>query len=69
MVAQAVSETQELQAVTEALLLIDGGLSTVQHRELVSSDEVADLLLDLRMLLAPLTTAVLEDDEVAVSAN
>jgi hypothetical protein len=69
MVAEAVKETQELQAVTDALALIDQGLSTVQHRELVSTDEVADLLLDVRMLLAPLTTAALEEAEVAVAVN
>jgi hypothetical protein len=64
MVAEAVSETQEFQAITDALALIDMGLSSVLHRELVSSDEVADLLLDLRMILSPLTTAALEDSEL-----
>jgi len=68
MVAETVNEPQELQAVTDALALIDQGLSTVQHRELVSTDEVADLLLDVRMLLAPLTTESLEEAEV-VGAN
>jgi hypothetical protein len=42
--------------------LIDAGLATVQHRELVSSDEVADLLLDLRMLLSPLTFEALDEE-------
>jgi hypothetical protein len=64
MVAEAVTETQELQAVTDALSLIDSGLSDMLHRELVSTDEVANLLLDLRMLLAPLTTAALEDTDL-----
>lgn len=64
MVAEAVSETQELQAITDALALIDMGLSSVLHRELVSSDEVSDLLLDLRMLLAPFTTAALDETEL-----
>ena len=31
--------------------MIDRGLGTVQSRELVSTSEVADLLLDLRLLL------------------
>ena len=37
--------------IDEALRLIDSGLSDLLHRELVSTDEVADLLLDVRMLL------------------
>lgn len=35
----------------EALSLIDLHLGHLQRRELVSSDEMSDLLLDLRMLL------------------
>ena len=31
--------------------LIDSGLSELMHRELVTTDEVSDLLLDVRMLL------------------
>ena len=38
--------------ISEALAVIDQALGTMQQRELVSSDEVADLLLDLRVLLA-----------------
>ena len=38
--------------IQEALAVIDQALGTMQHRELVSTDEVADLLLDLRLLLA-----------------
>jgi hypothetical protein len=37
--------------IDEALRLIDTGLSELMHRELVSTDEVSDLLLDVRMLL------------------
>jgi hypothetical protein len=62
MVTEAVTETQELRAVVDALALIDEGLSTTQQRELVSSDEIADLLLDLRMLLSPLTTEALDTE-------
>lgn len=68
MVADAVTEAPELQAIGRAVALIDEGLSTVQHRELVSSDEVADLLLDLRMLLAPLSSS-LDDAELPLSTN
>lgn len=38
--------------VDEALALIDRGLVDMGHRELVSTDEVSDLLLDVRGLLA-----------------
>ena len=38
--------------IQEALAVIDQALGTMQNRELVASDEVADLLLDLRVLLA-----------------
>ena len=37
--------------LTEALTVIDGALAQMMQRELVSSGEVADLLLDVRMLL------------------
>jgi hypothetical protein len=37
--------------IDEALRLIDGGLADLLHRELVSTDEISDLLLDVRMLL------------------
>ena len=40
------------QVVAEALAVIDRGLSEMLHRELVSTDEVADLLLDVRSILA-----------------
>lgn len=46
------TETTDTKSVTEALAAIDRGLSEMLHRELVSTDEVADLLLDVRMLLA-----------------
>lgn len=37
--------------ITEALAVIDGALAKMMRRELVSSGEVADLLLDVRTLL------------------
>lgn len=42
----------------EAMAVIDQALGTMQTRELVSSDEVSDLLLDLRLLLAGIETKV-----------
>ena len=40
--------------IHEAMAVIDQALGTMQSRELVSADEVSDLLLDLRLLLAGL---------------
>jgi hypothetical protein len=48
----AMTETKDFDAITEALAVIDRGLGDMLHRELVSTDEVADLLLDVRTLLA-----------------
>ena len=45
------TETRELDVITEALAIIDRGLGEMLHRELVSTDEVADLLLDVRTRL------------------
>jgi hypothetical protein len=62
---QVVNESMELsmtdtleasQVIAEALAVIDRGLSEMQHRELVSTDEVSDLLLDVRSLLVGTTT-------------
>ncbi len=47
------TETKDLDTqISEALALIDRGLGEMLHRELVSTDEVADLLLDVRSILA-----------------
>ncbi len=45
------TETKEIDAIAEALTVIDRALSEMLHRELVSTGEVADLLLDVRSLL------------------
>lgn len=49
------TQTREIDEATihEALALIDRGLGEMMHRELVSTDEVSDLLLDVRTLLTP----------------
>jgi hypothetical protein len=39
------------QVVADAVAVIDGALARMMQRDLVSSSEVADLLLDLRTLL------------------
>ncbi len=45
------TEARETAVITEALGVIDKALSDMLNRELVSTDEVADLLLDVRLLL------------------
>ena len=44
--------TEVSPAVQEAIAVIDGGLRDLQQREIISANEVANLLLDLRLLLA-----------------
>jgi hypothetical protein len=46
------TDTREPKIISDALAIIDRGLAEMLHRELVSTDEVADLLLDVRTLLA-----------------
>ncbi len=46
------TETLDEAAIDEIKAIIDRGLGTTQSRELIASSEVADLLLDLRLLLA-----------------
>jgi hypothetical protein len=46
-------ETLDREAIiTEALAIIDRSLGQMNRRELVSSAEITDLLLDVRSLLA-----------------
>lgn len=61
------TETVAVDTIAEALALIDRGLGDMQHRELVSTDEVSDLLLDVRMLLASPTTG--DELESAITPN
>lgn len=53
------TETRDAADISEALTMIDKALAEMLHRELVSSGEVADLLLDVRTLLtaAPVAAA------------
>lgn len=46
------TETLERETITEALTIIDESLAKLTHRDLMSSTEVSDLLLDVRLLLA-----------------
>ncbi len=63
------TETTELDVISEAMAIIDRGLGDMTHRELVSTDEVSDLLLDVRMLLATTALPVSELDGAGVAAN
>jgi hypothetical protein len=51
-------------SIDEALRLIDTGLADLLHRELVSSDEVSDLLLDVRTVLKAAEQAVRDEELV-----
>jgi hypothetical protein len=46
--------------ITEALSVIDSALARMMQRELVSTGEVADLLLDVRTLLTAEPTTLVE---------
>ena len=63
------TEAHELELITEALAIIDRGLGDMTHRELVSTDEVADLLLDVRMILSTTELPVTELDGAGAAAN
>ena len=55
------TETREAVVIDEALSVIDKALADMLRRELVSTGEVADLLLDVRSLLTtPAVAAVAE---------
>lgn len=45
------SDTLEHEAITEALAIIDDTLGQLAQRELVSTAEISDLLLDVRLAL------------------
>ncbi|MEZ5240057.1 MAG: hypothetical protein R2716_14255 [Microthrixaceae bacterium] len=57
------TEVQDLDfdnedSIREAMSLIDRGLGDISERQIVSTSEVADLLLDVRSLLARLDPEV-----------
>lgn len=56
--------TDSEAVITEALSVIDGALARMMQRELVSTGEVADLLLDVRTLLTAEPTQLVETVEV-----
>lgn len=52
------AELQGEQSIREAMQLIDRGLGDISERSIVPTSEVADLLLDVRTLLAKLDAPV-----------
>jgi hypothetical protein len=63
------TDTHELELITEALAIIDRGLGEMTHRALVSTDEVSDLLLDVRTILSTTELPVTELDGAGAAAN
>ncbi|HEX2046237.1 MAG TPA: hypothetical protein VHF27_00635 [Acidimicrobiales bacterium] len=63
------SETLEIEAINQALEMIDKSLGVMHTRELVSTAEVSDLLLDMRSILASAGIDLVEMEEVVPSAN
>ena len=55
------TDSREAAVISEALGVIDKALREMLQRELVSTGEVADLLLDVRSLLTASTTASTPD--------
>ncbi len=55
------SDTTNEAVINEALSVIDGALAKMMRRELVSSGEVADLLLDVRTLLTTESVNLVEE--------
>ncbi len=63
------SETLEFEAINQALEMIDKSLGVMHTRELVSTTEVSDLLLDMRSILASAGIDLVEMQEVVPSPN
>ena len=63
------SETLEIEAINQALEMIDKSLGVMHTRALVSTTEVSDLLLDMRSILASAGIDLVEMHEVVPSAN
>ena len=63
------TSTIEKEAITQALELIDRTLGTMHTRELVSTAEMSDVLLDMRSVLALIRRDDLDDGSTAASAS
>lgn len=56
-------DTSTEPVIAEAVSVIDGALAKMMQRELVSSGEVADLLLDVRTLLTAESGSLVDDHQ------
>ena len=63
------SETLEIEAINQALEMIDKSRGVMHTRELVSTSEVSNLLLDMRSILASAGIDLVEMKEVVSSPN
>ncbi len=63
------SDTLEIDAINQALEMIDKSLGVMHTRALVSTNEVSDLLLDMRSVLASAGIDLKELEEVVPRAN
>ena len=54
------SQVRDGAVISEALAVIDKALGEMLNRELVSTEEVADLLLDVRLLLTASASSTTE---------
>ena len=54
------AQVRDGAVINEALAVIDKALGEMLNRELVSTDEVADLLLDVRLLLTASASSTTE---------
>ncbi|MFV1991248.1 MAG: hypothetical protein ACC652_10955 [Acidimicrobiales bacterium] len=62
------TETREAEVIVEAMGIIDNALLTMSGRNLVSTSEVADLLLDVRTVLKSAIPETLEPEMVEFSS-
>ncbi len=56
------TDLKELTPIDEAMEMIDAGLGDMSDRQMVSTSEVTNLLLDVRMLLSGLETMEAEPE-------
>ncbi len=63
------SDILEIDAINQALEMIDKSLGVMHTRALVSTNEVSDLLLDMRSVLASAGIDLKELEEVVPRAN
>jgi len=63
------SDTLENEAIAEALAVIDRSLETLHERSMMTSVEVSDLLLDVRLLLSGSLEELSVEETTASATN